>query len=90
MPPMLLVRDVEAPLKLAECSVCRAWVVRFPVPRGGVIEVNPDPSPAGNLRVDHLGEAVVIRKGDKVGPGEGPFVPHFRTCAGTKKHRGPR
>ncbi len=48
------------------------------------IPLDPVPVEGGNINVDPLGWAWVVK------PGKGMYVSHFSTCAAARKHRKPR
>lgn len=79
----------------ARCRTCRAPVVWAVLPSGRRIPLDPEPDPAGRVRLEAIGPgtdraAVVLNTGDAEdarAAGEALYTSHFATCPQADQHR---
>lgn len=79
----------------ARCRTCRAPVVWAVLPSGRRIPLDPEPDPAGRVRLDAIGpatdRAAMVLPTDEAeaahAAGEDLYVSHFATCPQADQHR---
>lgn len=75
---------------MTRCSTCHAYIKWAVLPEGQWVPIDRDPSPAGNIRFEPDGRAVVLGAVDAAAArlaGEDLYISHLATCPDAAGHR---
>ncbi len=70
--------------EISLCRSCRAPIRWERTPNGKRIPLDPEPVPSGNIVINEIGLAVVVK------PGQGKYQSHFVSCPNAARHRTPK